>query len=101
MKKDVCLMCIVCFFLGYFIADVVSKCGFGAEHLTKHNDKKHLTKHSAKKHLTKHRSKKHLTKHNDKKHLTEYTKLLKKNGIKPSGRYMDPYDCKRPRRLRV
>lgn len=27
-------MCIVCFFLGYFVADVVSKCGFGREHLT-------------------------------------------------------------------
>ena len=40
MKKEVCLMCIVCFFLGYFIADVVSKCGFGAEHLTKQSDKK-------------------------------------------------------------
>ena len=26
-------MCIVCFFLGYFVADVVSKCGFGREHL--------------------------------------------------------------------
>lgn len=25
-------MCIVCFFLGYFVADVVSKCGFGREH---------------------------------------------------------------------
>ena len=34
MKKEVCLMCIVCFFLGYFVADVVSKCGFGREHLT-------------------------------------------------------------------
>ena len=34
MKKEVCLMCIVCFFLGYFIADIVSKCGFGREHLT-------------------------------------------------------------------
>jgi hypothetical protein len=33
MKKEVCLMCIVCFFLGYFVADVVSKCGFGREHL--------------------------------------------------------------------
>ena len=32
MKKEVCLICIVCFFLGYFIADVVSKCGFGKEH---------------------------------------------------------------------
>ena len=32
MKKEVCLMCIVCFFLGYFVADVVSKCGFGREH---------------------------------------------------------------------
>jgi len=28
------LICIVCFFLGYFIADVVSKCGFGKEHYT-------------------------------------------------------------------
>ena len=25
-------MCIVCFFLGYFVADVISKCGFGREH---------------------------------------------------------------------
>ena len=35
MKKEVCLMCIVCFFLGYFVADVVSKCGFGREHFLK------------------------------------------------------------------
>lgn len=32
MKKEVCLMCIVCFFLGYFICDVIGKCGFGREH---------------------------------------------------------------------
>ncbi len=32
MKKEVCLICVVCFFLGYFVADVVSKCGFGREH---------------------------------------------------------------------
>ena len=37
MKKEVCLMCIVCFFLGYFVADVVSKCGFGREHLATQN----------------------------------------------------------------
>ena len=28
MKKEVCLMCIVCFFLGYFVCDVIGKCGF-------------------------------------------------------------------------
>jgi hypothetical protein len=34
MKKEVCLMCIVCFFLGYFICDVIGKCGFGREHMS-------------------------------------------------------------------
>jgi len=29
-------MCIVCFFLGYFICDVIGKCGFGREHLVGH-----------------------------------------------------------------
>jgi hypothetical protein len=27
-------MCIICFLLGYFVADVISKCGFGREHLS-------------------------------------------------------------------
>jgi hypothetical protein len=35
MKNEICLMCIICFLLGYFVADVISKCGFGSrEHLT-------------------------------------------------------------------
>ena len=32
MKNEVCLMCIVCFVLGWFVHNVVSKCGFGREH---------------------------------------------------------------------
>ena len=32
MKTEQCLMCVICFFLGYFVADVVSKCGFDREH---------------------------------------------------------------------
>jgi hypothetical protein len=27
-------MCIICFLLGYFVADVISKCGFGREHMS-------------------------------------------------------------------
>jgi hypothetical protein len=42
MKKEVCLMCIVCFFLGYFVADVISKCGFGKEHFQKMIYDEHL-----------------------------------------------------------
>jgi len=38
MKKEVCLMCIVCFFLGYFVCDVIGKCGFGREHMSQHHD---------------------------------------------------------------
>ena len=34
MKKEICLMCIICFLLGYFVADVISKCGFGREHMS-------------------------------------------------------------------
>lgn len=29
MKNEVSLKCIVCFFLGYFVADIVSKFGIG------------------------------------------------------------------------
>ena len=35
-------MCIVCFFLGYFVADVISKCGFGKEHFQKLIYEEHL-----------------------------------------------------------
>ena len=34
MKREICLMCIICFLLGYFVADVISKCGFGREHMS-------------------------------------------------------------------
>ena len=33
MKTEQCLMCIVCFVLGWFVHNVVGKCGFGTEHL--------------------------------------------------------------------
>ena len=29
MKNEISLKCIVCFFLGYFVADIVSKFGIG------------------------------------------------------------------------
>jgi len=31
-------MCIVCFFLGYFVCDVIGKCGFGREHMSQLRD---------------------------------------------------------------
>ena len=34
MKKEICLMCVVCFLLGYFIADILSKCCFSNEYYT-------------------------------------------------------------------
>ena len=34
MKTEQCLMCIVCFVLGWFVHNVVGRCGFGREHLT-------------------------------------------------------------------
>ena len=33
MKTEVCLMCVVCFVLGWFVHNIVGKCGFGREHL--------------------------------------------------------------------
>ena len=40
MKTEQCLMCVICFVLGWFVHNVVGKCGFAAEHLTKQSDKK-------------------------------------------------------------
>ena len=34
MKTEQCLMCVVCFVLGWFVHNVVGKCEFGREHLT-------------------------------------------------------------------
>ena len=34
MKTEQCLMCIVCFVLGWFVHNVVGKCGFGREYLS-------------------------------------------------------------------
>jgi hypothetical protein len=38
MKTEVCLMCVVCFVLGWFVHNIVGKCGFGREHLTEYFD---------------------------------------------------------------
>ena len=32
MKTEQCLMCIVCFVLGWFVHNVVGRCGFGREY---------------------------------------------------------------------
>ena len=32
MKKEICLICIICFILGWFIHNIISKCGFTIEH---------------------------------------------------------------------